>query len=329
MKEGNKALKIVLIVIIAIAVLAGGYFGYRALTDKTRGNGSDIDNPTITPLLYEVTKEGSENKIYLFGSIHAAKSIDLVFPKYILDAYNNSHYLACEADMDAYSKDYEATVTTVMKLLYEDETTVKDHLSSATYDKMVKFLTEKKSYAALYDSYKPYFFVSLISELMIADSKLSANSGVDLYFLKKAKEDNKTILEVESVDFQEDLFLSFPDGLYDLIINEIIDGYQEEVDGLKKLYEAWKTGNAADLEKYGSDDLDEKDSYTKTQKAYIEDYNTKLVVERNKTMAEKAVEYFDNNQDTFFMVGAFHIVGDTGLVKQLEQKGFTVKQITK
>ena len=299
MKKESKTLKTILILVAVVALLVGGYFGYRALTNKKEEK--PVENK-ITPLLYEVTKEGSDNKMYLFGSIHLANKSDLKFPEYVLDAY---------------------------KMLYDDGTTVKQHLNEETYNKMVNLLTEKKLYSGLYDNYKTYFFVSLLTNAMGIDAKIDPNNGIDMYFLNKAKSENKTILEVESSDFQNDLFLSFPDEFYELMIAETIENYDDNVEGLKKLYEAWKTGNAADLEKYGSEDIDVDDTYTEQQKAYIEDYNNKIVTERNKTMTDKAIEYFNNNQDVFFMVGTLHIIGEDGIAKQLSDKGFTVKQITK
>ena len=323
MKKDSKTLKTILILVVVVALLVGGYFGYRALTNKEE---KPVENK-ITPLLYEVTKEGSDNKMYLFGSIHLANKADLSFPEYVINAYKNSHYLACEFDLVEYSKNLEKAMNDAYKMLYDDGTTVKQHLNEETYNKMVNLLTEKKLYSGLYDNYKTYFFVSLLTNAMGIDAKIDPNNGIDMYFLNKAKSENKTILEVESSDFQNDLFLSFPDEFYELMIAETIENYDDNVEGLKKLYEAWKTGNIADLEKYGSEDLEVDDTYTDQQKAYIEDYNNKIVTERNKTMTDKAIEYFNNNQDVFFMVGTLHIIGEDGIAKQLEKQGFTVRQV--
>jgi len=327
-KKKNNVLKY-LIIIIAIAILGvGGYFGYKALTGKDNEPGKkETVKPNITPLLYEVTKEGSNNKMYLFGSIHVANNSDLVFPEYVINAYNNSHYFACEFDSVAYNSNQEKLVESALKMLYQDGTTIKDHLTEKTYNKLVEFLTQKKSYVNLYEQYKLYFFVSLLSNLMAQDAKLSAESGIDNYFETKAYEDKKTVLEVESFDFQLNLFEEFPDELYELMINEAIDNYDKSVTELQGLYNAWKQGNALDLIKYSDDDIKVLDSYTKKQKEYIEDYNKKLIDNRNNGMLKTAMEYFNNNQDVFFMVGALHIVGDTGLAKQLEKNGYIVRQV--
>ena len=328
MEKKNKTLKIIIILVTVIALLVGGFFGYKALTNNSKEKeNKEEKTEEIKPLLYEVTKEGSNNKIYLFGSIHASKSSELVFPNYIMKAYNDSNYLACEFDIIKYNNDFEKTMNDVMKMKYQDNTTVKDHMKEENYKKMVDFLKEKGLYSELYEVYRPVFFETLISQLAVEEAGLSAEEGVDQYFLKKAKKDKKEILEVESSDFQNNLFLESPDELYELIIVDVIDNYKENISLLKKVYEYWKKGNADKLLELDNEDIDIKDNYTEQQIEYINNYNKKIVDDRNVSMTEKVEEYFNDNKDVFFMVGDFHIIGDTGIVKQLEKKGYNVKQV--
>lgn len=328
MEKKNKTLRIIVILVTVVALLVGGFFGYKALSN----NSKEIENKEerkeeIKPLLYEVTKEGSDNKIYLFGSIHATSGNELVFPDYILKAYNKSNYLACEFDIVEYSNDFEKSMNDVMKMKYQDNTTIKDHMNEENYNKMVEFLKEKGMYSEIYEVYRPVFFETLISQLAVEEAGLSAEEGVDDYFLKKAKKDKKEILEVESSDFQNNLFLESPDELYELIIVDVIDNYKENISLLKKVYEYWKKGNADKLLELDNEDIDIKDNYTEKQIEYINNYNKKIVDDRNDSMTEKVIEYFNDNKNVFFMVGDFHIIGENGVAKQLEKKGYTVKQV--
>lgn len=330
-EKKKRILKLIIVILIILLLSVGGFFGYKVLTDKKvepKKEEKQEVKSSITPLLYEVTKEGSENKMYLFGTIHAANANDLVFPEYVLNAYNNSHYLACELDLVAYNADQEKVMENTTKLLYSDGTTIKDHLSEETYNKLVDFLTKNNSYTSIYDSYNPFFFVSLITAIQARDAKINTQSGIDTYFLKKAKTDNKTIIELESYESQLGVFTSLPDAFFDLYFKETIDNYNTYVESLKNLYNAWKEGNPEALYEYGSDDMKIKEEYTEEQKKVMEEYNNSLVVNRNNEMTKKAIELFDNNQDVFYMVGALHIVGDTGLAKQLEQKGYIVKKVS-
>ena len=110
-------------------------------------------------------------------------------------------------------------------------------------------------------------------------------------------------------------------------MKESIDNYDEELENLKKLYAYWKSGNIDKLLEISNDDLEIKDNYTKKQVEEINEYNKKVVDDRNISMTNKLIEYFNNNYDTFYMVGTLHLIGESGIAKQLEAKGFTVKQI--
>ncbi len=62
----------------------------------------------------------------------------------------------------------------------------------------------------------------------------------------------------------------------------------------------------------------------------IEDeFNKKFLDERNKNMAEK-IQYYLNNEDGrnyFVVIGSAHLIGDTGIIKLLKEKGYNVRQI--
>jgi uncharacterized protein YbaP (TraB family) len=62
----------------------------------------------------------------------------------------------------------------------------------------------------------------------------------------------------------------------------------------------------------------------------IEDeFNKKFLDERNKNMAEK-IRYYLNNEDGrnyFVVIGSAHLIGDTGIIKLLKEKGYNVRQI--
>lgn len=309
--------KILAIIIAIIVSIATGLLVYKVLSNKTSG---------VTPVLYEVTKAGSDNKMYLFGSIHMADK-ELTYPDYVLDAYNKSHYIACEYNMIAANNDMEKMQEIAMNMLYQDGTTIKDHIDEDTYNKLVNFLTEKNSYTVLYDYYKPVFFYSLMSSIMGKDAKLDSEAGVDEYFLNKAINDKKEILEVESMESQMNLLLGFSDELYLVSIRDVIDNYQDNVQELIQLYDSWKKGDINKILELNDEDIDIKDGYTEKQIEEIKEFNKKIIDDRNKTMTDKAISYFNDNKDVFYMVGTLHIIGEDGIAHSLEEKGYTVKRI--
>ena len=254
-----------------------------------------------TPLLYEVTKNGSENKIYLFGSIHVADDRAYPMQDKIIEAYKNSDYLAVEFDLIKYEKDLQEQIDTMTLLAYADGSTIKDHMYEDSYNLMVNYLKENKMYNSLYDYYKPALFYSLISNVQAIKSELDAEKGIDMYFLEKAKKDKKEIIELESAMYQYNMLASFPDEMYDYMIKYSILNDEYLVESTKKLYEAWLAGNVDDIIMYsmGEDEFVEQGTYDEYEniEEQLSLYDDKLIYVRNREMTEKIDSYFVEKQE--------------------------------
>lgn len=328
-KRNNKGVLITGIVVLLIGLIIGAYFlffrGNTKLTPPEEQQNTE-EKEKISPLMYEITKEGSNNKIYLIGSIHFADIPKLEFPKYVVDAYNNSKYLACEFDI-------VKTLATIdqNKLLegyyYTAPDSLDKHVSKESYDKIIKYMKDTFKYEEEQVKTLSLAYIdSLLTQLVLAESDIgSTQDGVDTYFLNKAHADNKNILEVESYEFQDNLEKSFPDRVKELGIIDAIENFDEGVKDLNDLYDGWKKG---DLEKLTEilieNDLDE---YSEEDKALMIDYNKKMLDDRNIGMKNKLEEYFNNGYTVFYMVGAAHLIGDQGIAKLVEQDGYTVTRV--
>ena len=71
----------------------------------------------------------------------------------------------------------------------------------------------------------------------------------------------------------------------------------------------------------------EDGNYSPEELAMIEDYNYRMLDERNLGMRDRAVQWLEAGDKVFFAVGAAHLVGDAGLVTLLRNAGYTVEQI--
>ena len=143
-KKSKKPLIIVsIIVLLMIAVAA--YFIITKVIDKKLTPPTTVETEEqkekITPLMYEITKEGSTNKIYLIGSIHFANISKIEFPKYVMDAYNNSPYLACEFNILKFLREIDQTEL-AKDYYYTYPDSLDKHVSKETYDKIVKYLQD-------------------------------------------------------------------------------------------------------------------------------------------------------------------------------------------
>ena len=285
---------------------------------------TEKENNEATPLFYKISDKNNTN-IYLLGSIHAAD--DSIYPlnDTIMNSFNDSDYLAVEVDTLSLQNNFDLSLKLAEKMMYNDSTTIKNHIGDELYNKMVNFLKEKKSYSSLYDNYKPVFFESLFENLIINDAKLKSESGIDTYFLSLASENNKKILEVESAEFQYNLLLNTPLELDKIIIEEYIDNYDLNVSQMKDLYELWKKGDKEQLENILINS--ENQNATEEEKKLMENYNQSLIIDRNYGMANVLENYFEKKQNVFCVVGLGHVIGDEGIINLLQKRGYDVAQL--
>ncbi len=278
------------------------------------------DDPNFTPAMWKVTK--GNNELYLFGSIHATDGKVRNLPSYVQDAFDECDYLALEIDTEGLLNDLPQMYSLMQKMIYTDGTTIKDHISGETYNAAVKYLTDKDMYMPYYDNFKVMTWISLLENSLLMESGIDTDDSMESIMTEKANKDGKEILEVENLEIQLAVFDKISDELADVIIGSYIaDGAAEEIkNSMTELYTAWKKGE----EVSGEDDMEElpvdlRDDYKV--------YNDAMLINRNAGMADKAEEYMNDGKKVFFMVGAAHMYGESGIVSLLEKRGCTVERV--
>lgn len=270
-----------------------------------------------TPLLLEVTKEGMDNKIYLFGSIHAAEETLYPLPEYVSDAYKKSEVLAVEFDLVEYSKNLAKQMSDLAYFVNPDNKIITDYISTDLYEKSVEILTNVGLYSPMFDYYSPIMWYTLLENAVIEDVHLETMYGVDEYLLKLAKEDKKDILELESADYQYTILSGFDYSMQVQLLEQGVQEYAESKKNMLDLYALYKKGNKEELEKLVFSDSEPSNSY-------MEEYTDKLITTRNQNMTASLEEAFEDGQDIFCTVGLAHIIGEGGIADLLEQSGYMI-----
>lgn len=273
---------------------------------------------TTTPLLLEVSSPDQENKLYLFGSIHAADESLYPLPDYVVNAYNQSDALAVEFDIIAYTENLTNQLQLLAKFMYKDKDSIKNHISTETYESGVAILKEAGLYHTIMDQYYPIMWQSLIENSVLTDSGLEESYGIDKHFLTLAKENSKEIIELESAESQYEMLLGFSLETQVYLLEESIKAYDTLKENMRQLYMLYKEGNPNHLEQLLA---------AEETNAYVEEYNEQLVTIRNQNMTASLENYFKEGKNIFCTVGLAHIIGEGGIADLLEQKGYSVKQI--
>ena len=254
---------------------------------------------------------------FLMGSVHLG--IDAIYPldSSIEEAYEIADNLVVEVDISNVDP-----ITTTQLLMeygtYPEGESLKGNLSEDLYNRLSGLFGDSGISILMMDGFRPWVISTLIEEMQLEEMGYSAEYGIDVYFIKKAKEDAKNIIELETAEYQLELLSSLSDELMIAVIEDILDNppTQEDMD---RLFNAWESGDTKLLESVVFDDIAETPMF--------EPYYDRIYTERNYQMAEKIEEFMADDLVYFIVAGAAHLVGEDGLLSILEDRGYEVTQL--
>ncbi|MGG4483986.1 TraB/GumN family protein [Paenibacillus illinoisensis] len=263
--------------------------------------------------MWEVESNG--NTVYLVGSMHIADDSFYPLREEFEEAFAEADYLGVEIDISKAAD--EAQQKLILDLgSYQDGSTLKDLVSSETYTKLGDILKKNGLEPNALDAFKPWVAESTLASLKSTTAGYEASAGVDLYFIQKAIESKLPIIELESYESQLGMFNDFSKELQEETLKATLDNFDVLDDSVNQMAEMWKTGNDEQL-------LELTNSFSDN-----EEYNKAMLIDRNIGMADKIDGYLksDKKEEYFIVVGAAHYLGEHGIVKLLEDKGYTVER---
>lgn len=247
--------------------------------------------------------EDEDSKVYVLGSIHLGKKEIFPLDSVIENAYKKSDLIAVEVNTDNTNP-----LDLLMKATYNDNQKLRDNISPKTYEKLIKIFEKNGVPEMSYNKFKPWFAILTAMQLELSKEGYSGESGIDAYFMKKAKKDKKEIKELESIESQIKLLSSF-DDIADEYFEYSVSELENSTENIDRMYKYWLNGNTEGIEKiiYEAENLDG-----------FQEFNQKLIVERNFKMTDKIESYLDENKTYLVICGAGHLVGEKGIISILK-----------
>lgn len=277
-------------------------------------------------ILYKITGKDAKNASYIIGTYHLA---DASFTEKIPElqtALAETEQVYGEVNMENMMQPASIQKMTAAMMLPEGQT-LKTVLTPEQFGKVSAFAKELMGVGLDNDmvfsqlgKMSPKALATQFTLLLfIKNSATPFNpaNGLDNFFQMQAKQNNKPIGGLETIDFQiETLYKSTP---IERQVEELICLVDNKEYNLMMVQEISKAFYAQDLqaiEKAADEKLNNScDSTPEEEETLIYGRNDNWMKLMPAIMAEKP---------TFFAVGALHLVGERGMLAQLQKAGYTV-----
>lgn len=261
-------------------------------------------------LLWKVSGNALEQPSYVFGTIHMICEQDFFIDERIKQAFADTQALVMEIDLSA-----PQTMVQLQQLMVHPQGAyLQDHLTDeqlATVDEY--FIENFGAGVAQLGVLKP---MALNSMVLVAGMPCSDVKSYEVVFADMAEELELAILELESVEFQMGIFDDIPT--------------EEQVEWLwQAIHEQEQTQEmlAHMVSAYTRESLDELFNIMQEDPQFA-DHMEVLLDKRNQDWIAPLREMM-HAQSTFIAVGAGHLPGEQGVLKLLEEAGYTIEPIAR
>lgn len=279
-------------------------------------------------ILYRIDGNGLEKPSYIVGTYHLAPSTFVDSIPGARAAFDAVEQVYGEVDMlETLKPENMEKMQKVMML--PEGTTLSSLLDKEQMDRLNALLREvmgvdmtNEAVAAQLDKLSPSTLETQISLLVYMKNMptLDVTSMIDTYFQQEAVKKGKGIGGLETADFQMEVLYgaSLEKQVKSLMC--FVDNFQDGVEMAEFITAAYF---AQDLEQLEELNLEEQEDECSSP----ED-NEKLIYGRNADWVKKMPEIM-KAKPTLFVVGAFHLCGERGVLKMLEAQGYTVEGVRK
>ena len=277
-------------------------------------------------ILYKITGKDAKGASYIIGTYHLADASFTEKIPGLQTALAETEQVYGEVNMENTMQPASTQKMTAAMMLPEGQT-LKTVLTPEQFGKVSAFAKElmgvgldndmvfsqlgKMSPRALSTQF------TLLLFMKNSTTPFNPANGIDNFFQMQAKQNNKPIGGLETIDFQiETLYKSTP---IERQVEELICLVDNKEYNLMMVQEITKAFYAQDLqaiEKAADEKLNNScDSTPEEEERLIYGRNDNWMKLMPSIMAEKP---------TFFAVGALHLVGERGMLAQLQKAGYTV-----
>jgi hypothetical protein len=262
--------------------------------------------------LWEV--HGKHNTVYLLGSIHVLRLTDYPLAPALLEAYGNAKSVFMEVNLqDIGSEQVQAEMLASATL--PEGRTLPDVLGAQRYSHADALAREVGVELSLFDQFAPWFAAEAISQMQLTQLGFQPESGVEMYFLDRARTDGKSVAGLETV---HDQIAVFQNMSLDTQAEYLVSSLEEAHDlgsVVDSMVHAWQRGDT----QWFVNQL--QSEFGKDPRLY-----QSVLVARNRKWIPKIEAMLDDDKNYLVIVGTGHLVGAGSVIDLLKKDGIGATQ---
>jgi uncharacterized protein len=257
---------------------------------------------------------GKHNTVYLLGSIHVLRPSDYPLAPAMLKAYGDAKALFMEIDLSEIDSIKMQTELMASARLPEGKT-LPAIMGDQRYKRAQTLAQEVGVDIGIFDAFAPWFVAEAISQLQLQQLGFQPKSGVEMFFLDKARADGKSVAGLETIHDQIALFdgLSM-DSQADYLISSLEEAHDLPKD-VGAMVHAWAAGNT----QWFADQL--KSEIGRDPALY-----QSVLVARNRKWVPKIEALLNDDRNYLVIVGTGHLVGQGSVIDLLKKDGIEAAQ---
>jgi uncharacterized protein len=257
---------------------------------------------------------GKHNTVYILGSIHVLRPSDYPLAPAVLNAYGNAKSIFMEinlAEIDSLSMQTELLASARLP----EGKTLPLILGDARYKRAQALAHEVGIDLGIFDAFAPWFAAEAISQLQLQQLGFQPQSGVEMFFLERARVDGKSVAGLETVHDQIALFDALPmDEQADYLISSLEEAHDlpKEVNAMVR---AWASGDTQWFADQLKSDLGRDPVLLDS-----------VLVARNRKWVPKIEALLNDDKNYLVIVGTAHLVGAGSVIALLKKDGIAAAQ---
>jgi uncharacterized protein len=257
---------------------------------------------------------GKHNTVYILGSIHVLRPSDYPLAPAVLNAYRDANAIYMEINLAQIDAQRVQTELLASARLPEGQT-LPGIMGDARYRRAQALAQEVGIDIGIFDAFAPWFAAEAISQLQLQQLGFQPKSGVEMFFLERARADGKSVAGLETVHDQIALFDAMSlDEQANYLVSSLEEAHDlpKEVDAM---VHAWASGDT----QWFANQL--KSEIGRDPVLY-----DSVLVARNRKWVPKIEALLNDDKNYLVIVGTGHLVGQGSVIALLKKDGIAAAQ---